>query len=154
MRYSEDLAIPGVSNLAESCLSVMSLRDKDQWGLSYRLHYKESCAPTWAERNFWATHCSQVVQGDLSVSYPVDQNLCCDQRCAQSSQWQYLKAHGHQVWPCRTSYNWRTIPSREWMYQMCAWLSPELVYPFIVNIFNPLIHKPPHCRLELWFLWQ
>ena len=29
MRYNEDLAIPGVSNLAEPRLSVMSLVDKD-----------------------------------------------------------------------------------------------------------------------------
>ena len=30
MRYSEDLSIPGVSNLAEPRLSVTSLEDKDQ----------------------------------------------------------------------------------------------------------------------------
>ena len=32
---------------------MTSIGDKDQYGLSYRLHYRESCAPTCAERNFW-----------------------------------------------------------------------------------------------------
>ena len=48
MRYSEDLNLKGL----ESGLDVTSLGDKDQWGLSYHLHQKESCAPTRAERNF------------------------------------------------------------------------------------------------------
>ena len=37
---SEDLAIPGVN--FKSSLSVMSLEDKDQRGLQYRFHDRES----------------------------------------------------------------------------------------------------------------
>ena len=55
MRYSEDLAI------LESGLSVMSLGDKDQYELSYCLYYRERCAPTCTEHNFWAIRRSLVV---------------------------------------------------------------------------------------------
>ena len=71
MRHSEDLAITGVANRAEPRLSVTSLGDKDQWGLSYRLYYRECCAPTCAERNLWAIRHRKIVQGDLPVAYTV-----------------------------------------------------------------------------------
>ena len=49
MCYSE-----GYDRGPESGLNVMSLGGKDQWGLSYHLHYRETCTPAWAECNFWA----------------------------------------------------------------------------------------------------
>ena len=55
----------------ESGISVMSLGDKDQRGLSYRLHYRETCTPTSAEHDFWVIPSSQPVQVDQLVSYPL-----------------------------------------------------------------------------------
>ena len=69
MHYSEGLAIPGGSNLHG--LRVTSLGDKDQLGLSYRLHYRETSAPSCAEHNFWAICHSQLVRVDWLVSYPL-----------------------------------------------------------------------------------
>ena len=54
MGYSEDLAIPGVSNPVDAQIWCAVLADKDQWGLSYLLYYRGSCTPTCAEHNFWA----------------------------------------------------------------------------------------------------
>ena len=31
-------------------------KTNDQWGLSYPLHYKETCTPTCAEYDFWVIH--------------------------------------------------------------------------------------------------
>ena len=50
---------PGYPRGLESGLSVTSLGDKDQ--LTYRLHYRKSCAQTCVERNFWAIRRSLVV---------------------------------------------------------------------------------------------
>ena len=55
----------------ESGLNLTSREDKDQWGLLYCLHYRETCAPTCAEHNFWAICRSQLVQVDWPVSYPL-----------------------------------------------------------------------------------
>ena len=52
---SEDLAIASVSNFD---LSGTLLGDKDQLGLLYCLHYRENCAATCAESNFWAIRSS------------------------------------------------------------------------------------------------
>ena len=76
VRNSEELAILGVSNLAEPRLSMTSLGDEDQQGLSYRLYSREGCATICAEGNFWTIRRSQVVQGDLLVAYPVDRHSC------------------------------------------------------------------------------
>ena len=46
MRYSEGLDTTGVSDLA---ISVRSRGNKDQSGLSYHLHYRETCAPPLSE---------------------------------------------------------------------------------------------------------
>ena len=51
--------------------SVTSLGDTDQRGLSYCLHYRETCAPTCAEHNFWPIRHSQPIQVDRMISYPL-----------------------------------------------------------------------------------
>ena len=45
--------------------------EKDQCGFSYRLHYRESCASTCPEPNFWAIRRNLVVSVDRLVSYPL-----------------------------------------------------------------------------------
>ena len=52
-------------------LPVTSLGDKDQSEPSYRLHYRETCTPTFAEHDIWAIRRSQPVQVDQLVSYPL-----------------------------------------------------------------------------------
>ena len=66
MHSSKDLAIPGVSNLAEPRIRVTSLLDKNNEG-SHIVHIAEKVA-----HNFWAISRSQVVEGELPVAYPVD----------------------------------------------------------------------------------
>ena len=47
MRYKPSSYVRGL----ESGLSVTSLGDKDQCGLLYHLHYRETCMPACAEHN-------------------------------------------------------------------------------------------------------
>ena len=49
----------------------MSLGDENQWGHSYHLYYRDTCAPTCAERDLWAICRSQPFQVDPLVSYPL-----------------------------------------------------------------------------------
>ena len=60
----------GYARGLESDLLVTSLGDKDQYGLSFRLRFIETCAPLCAECNFLGFRRSQLVQGDRLVSYP------------------------------------------------------------------------------------
>ena len=55
----------------KSGLGVISLGDKDQWGLLYHLHYRETCPPKCAAHNLWAISRSKPVQVDCMVSYPL-----------------------------------------------------------------------------------
>ena len=69
MRYSEDM--DDNARGLESGLSMTSQGDKDQLGLSYRLHYRETSAAICAEQDLWAIRRKQLVQVDWLVSYPL-----------------------------------------------------------------------------------
>ena len=50
MRYNKDLAIPGVTNLALIIMDDVTKETKG--GLLYRIHYRETSPPTYAECDF------------------------------------------------------------------------------------------------------
>ena len=110
-----------------------SLGNKDQWGLSYRLYYRESCTPTCTERNFWAISHSQVVQGNLPVAYPVDRHSCGRVDCSYhglvcAARYCYKRHHfQHPLETCTCSLSWSSngringAPPSSW--QWCDRLS-------------------------------
>ena len=66
MRYGERLGATGFFYLA---ISVKSQWNKDQSGLSYHLHYRETCAPASSEHSQSMTF--GLVLVDRLVSYPL-----------------------------------------------------------------------------------
>ena len=63
--------VASYARVLKAGLNVTLIGDIAMSWLLYCLHYRETCAPTCAEHNFWAIRGSQPVQGDWLVSYPL-----------------------------------------------------------------------------------
>ena len=115
--------------LAESSVSVTSLRDKDQWGLLYCWHYRISCSPTWAECTSWAVYfnihamsCVQAVKPDLLVVYTVINLRCLDWTQGGGVDQSHQTLVSFTDWTVPTTSN--RIPRYYLSSQVLGWVVP------------------------------